>query len=804
MTSSHTNCHMAAVPVSTTNGLWQSFVTVTGWSSHQIPIPANGRLSKSHTRSLSSILSRNSASRASISDAPPELPSVSEPTSGNVPPSTPRLRRPFSPQPIDDENELTTLPDPRSRAMSPSSAISMTSHHHPDLDQEVATLSTKLINAINHQTTLDDNLSQTKMELEQARDRIRQLERTVEEQREMLAGDVWVRRKTVEAEKTTLLGAIAEEKQARLDVEQQKKKIEQELENLTAALFEEANKMVISAKEEARMEQEILQRKNDQLRAQLVDTEGLLKSQQEQLTELKHLMEDMSAEKDEQIPPTAPSSPGFSKFELSNEEGLSDRLHHGHHNRQQSVVEPMSPSYPTSFTHLLKPVLRTDLASYNDFKDLIRTSKRISAQRIPTPSTGGALTSLGLGLGSVGAHLALANASSTSLATIATTHSTFSQTPATPASAVTASPGIAAIPLPALKDTKFYKRALTEDIEPTLRLDTAPGLSWLARRSVLTAMCDGSLVVEPVPTATTTTTTGRFGRVSRPELSPCSLCGESRPEEQYLRKHRFRISENGSAQTGYALCRYCLSRVRSTCDFLGFLRIVKDGHWRADDEDAEKAAWAESVRLREQMFWSRIGGGVLPVTHFQTSHSRAPSRAPSLRADKSPRTSLDADKDGDETPAAGEAPQLAVSVAAVAQAIEQESSETKISEVSEKPASDIATELVDQPETPKKEEPLEEVEVPAVMSEVSEEKDEVVEQTIEAPAKDIEGPTGEAKVAFVEPKTPANKFEFLPAEITQPLPSTEDTPAQPISPEVEPAIEEPKELSVTIPGAFTA
>lgn len=693
----------------------------------------------------------------------------------------------------------------------------MTSHHHPDLDQEVATLSTKLINAINHQTTLDDNLSQTKMELEQARDRIRQLERTVEEQREMLAGDVWVRRKTVEAEKTTLLGAIAEEKQARLDVEQQKKKIEQELENLTAALFEEANKMVISAKEEARQEQEILQRKNDQLRAQLVDTEGLLKSQQEQLTELKQLMEDMSTEKDEQIPPTAPSSPGFSKFELSNEEGLSDRLHHGHHTRQHSVVEPMSPSYPTSFTHLLKPVLRTDLASYNDFKDLIHTSKRLSAQRLPTPSTGGALTSLGLGLGSVGAHLALANASSTSLATIATTHSTFSQTPATPASGVTASPGNATIPLPALKDTKFYKRALTEDIEPTLRLDTAPGLSWLARRSVLTAMCDGSLVVEPVPTSSTTT--GRFGRVSRPELSPCSLCGESRPEEQYLRKHRFRISETGSAQTGYALCRYCLSRVRSTCDFLGFLRIVKDGHWRADDEDAEKAAWAESVRLRDQMFWSRIGGGVLPVSHFQSSHSRAPSRAPSLRADKSPRTSLEADKDGDETPAAGEVQQLAISVAAVAQAIEQESLETNGPEVSEQSTSDVATESADPPETTeKKEKPTGEVEVPVMTNEESQEKDEVAEQTVEAPAKenevieqtieasanDIEEPTEQAKVPYVEPKTPANKFEFLPAEISQPLPTTDDTPAEPIAPKIEPATEEPKELSVTIPGAFTA
>ena len=800
MTSPRTSSHMAAV--STTNGLWQSFVTVTGWSSHQMAIPANGRLSKNHTRSLSSILSRNSASRASISDAPPELPSVSEPASGNLPPSTPRLKRPFSPHPIDDEHELTTLPDPRSRAMSPASAMSMTSHHHPDLDQEVATLSTKLINAINHQTTLDDNLSQTKMELEQARDRIRQLERTVEEQREMLAGDVWVRRKTVEAEKTTLLGVIAEEKQARLDVEQQKKKIEQELENLTAALFEEANKMVISAKEEARMEQEILQRKNDQLRAQLVDTEGLLKSQQEQLTELKHLMEDMSAEKDEQIPPTAPSSPGFSKFELQNEEGLSDRLHHGQHNRQNSVVEPMSPSYPTSFTNLLKPVLRTDLASYNDFKDLIRTSKRLSAQRVPTPATGSALTSLGLGLGSVSAHLALANASSTSLSTIATTQSTFSQVPATPVSAVTASPGAAVIPLPALKDTKFYKRALTEDIEPTLRLDTAPGLSWLARRSVLAAMIDGSLVVEPVPTATTTS---RFGRVSRPELSPCSLCGESRPEEEFLRKHRFRISETGSAQTGYALCRYCLSRVRSTCDFLGFLRIVKDGHWRADDEDAEKAAWAESVRLREQMFWSRIGGGVLPIFHFQPSHSRAPSRAPSLPADKSPRTSLDADKNGEAKPAADEVEQSAITVAEVAQTIEQENSEVEVPSVPEQSTSDVAPEPVDQPEIAKKEEaPVKEVEVPIAISEVSEEVSDVIEQTVEAPAVDVEGPTEKFKIAFELPKTPANKFEFYQAEIAQSPPSTEETPAQPIAPKVESVTEESKDLSVTMPGASTA
>jgi hypothetical protein len=41
--------------------------------------------------------------------------------------------------------------------------------------------------------------------------------------------------------------------------------------------------------------------------------------------------------------------------------------------------------------------------------------------------------------------------------------------------------------------------------------------------------------------------------------------------------------------------------------------MLKEGHWRCEDEDAEKNAWEESVRLREQMFWARMGGGVIPV-----------------------------------------------------------------------------------------------------------------------------------------------------------------------------------------------
>lgn len=168
-----------------------------------------------------------------------------------------------------------------------------------------------------------------------------------------------------------------------------------------------------------------------------------------------------------------------------------------------------------------------------------------------------------------------------------------------------------------LKETPFYKRVLAEDIEPTLRLDTAPGLSWLARRGVISSMCEGRMIVEPMPSN------------AKLYLPPCSLCGEQGRGEKRARNHRFRTSESETAQR-YPLCEYCLNRVRATGDFLGFLRMVKEGHWRTDGVHAEAMAWEESVRLRERMFWSRIGGGVIPA-FFKG------------RAD-SPRTSSDEEK----------------------------------------------------------------------------------------------------------------------------------------------------------------
>ncbi|OLN86040.1 Rab guanine nucleotide exchange factor sec2 [Colletotrichum chlorophyti] len=520
--------------------------------------------------------------------------------------SSPSLRPIVTPSPEDD-GELSTLPDPRSRAMSPASEGD--GSHHPDLDDEVATLSAKLINAINHQTTLDDTLSATRQELERARERIKHLEDQTESQREMLAGDVWVRRKTAEEEKKPLLLRLAQEKKTREDVEKEKKRIEQELENLTTALFEEANNMVISAKEEARLEQEALQRKNDNLRSQLGDMEALLTSQQQQLADLKMVMEQMALERDDATTGTAPSSPGFSKSDTKDDDRSEGHV-------PAPLADPTMPTYPTSLTHLIQPILRTDLGSYEDFVNLTRLSRNRAGSRVSSGSLTG-LNGIGLGMGGSTSSAHPSNASTASLSTAGTPATSSPQTPNTPASVSSTASSNLGPPPPALKETKFFKRVLAEDVEPTLRLDIAPGLSWLARRSVLNAMSDGSIVVEPIPA------NAPFASIVKPQFYPCSLCGESRKDEDHLRTYRFRTSESDSAQR-YPLCRYCLGRVRSTCDFLNFLRIVKDGHWRADDEDAAKAAWEESVRLREQMFWSRIGGGVIPAGHPVASSDRSP------------------------------------------------------------------------------------------------------------------------------------------------------------------------------------
>ena len=362
--------------------------------------------------------------------------------------------------------------------------------------------------------------------------------------------------------------------------------------------------MVSAAKRDARREREAVERRNEQLQAQLNESELLLASHQEQLAELKQAMSEMSLHRHDfetiTSSSTAPSTPALDSQEHINK--LLDALN-------LSPVAPRGedivPAPPTNFSQLVSPVLRTDTQAFEDFHALLDISRRSGPPSRVTSGHYGGFS--GLGLSSLAkleqpqiSGRMPSNGSSTSLSASNTYYSspgTPNLTPSNNTSLSSRDVPVSAIPL---KETGFYKRVLIEDIEPTLRLDFAPGVSWLARRSVVSSMCDGKLIVEPMPAS------------SQAYHPPCSLCGESGRIEHRARAHRFRTSESETAQR-YPLCDYCLNRVRSTCDFLGFLRMVKDGHWRTDGLHAESMAWEESVRLRERMFWSRVGGGVVPA-----------------------------------------------------------------------------------------------------------------------------------------------------------------------------------------------
>jgi hypothetical protein len=337
----------------------------------------------------------------------------------------------------------------------------------------------------------------------------------------------------------------------------------------------------------ARKETEASEKRGEHFKQQIADAEVLQHSLQEQLQDLKGVMEKMSTQGDDTESntfgtTTAPSTPGVTPADK-----MSKLLEAVNLTPNTPGTEEFSPEHPLHFSHLIHPVLRSDLTAFKEFQDMLKISARSSApaSRVSSGSYG-SLNVLGLG--------SLTNNSSSSLP----------GTAKSPTSGGNNSPreSLGGIGMPNLKDEKFYKRALAEDIEPTLRLDIAPGLSWMARRTVLSSISVGSLVVEPNPPSTS-----RF----RSPVFPCSLCGEARKGDSYDRKYRFKTADTEESQR-YPLCDWCLGRVRATCDYIGFLRMVAAGHWRAETEEEKKTAWEESVRLRERMFWTRVGGGVVP------------------------------------------------------------------------------------------------------------------------------------------------------------------------------------------------
>jgi hypothetical protein len=494
--------------------------------------------------------------------------------------------------PLSPEHESINSLDPRTP--STSSTVSrndsvLDEKVQQDVNEQIAKLSEKLVDSINHQTSLDDSLQQTRHELEAARRTIADLEAKAKQHSELISKGLLLPKEEAEQREAKVRADVAAEQELRTRAEKEKKNMEQELESLTSALFQEANIMVSSARKET----EASEKKSEQLRNQLRDTEVLLESQQAQLQDLKAVLEKVTEEQAEtesiaQASTSAPSTPAILHSDRMSR--LFDSAHIA------PAGEDAAPDHPLHFSHLIQPVLRMDVQAFEDFATVIRAAKAAS----PPPSrvASGSFGSLAAVTGASSALSAQSSSSSPSLSPMPGNYSPRSSTSGPP-------------PLPTMRDTKLFKRAMTEDIEPTLRLDIAPGVSWMVRRAVMNSIVDGSLVVEPMPPAPV-----KF----RGPVNPCALCGENRVGELYERKHRFRISEDKETRR-FPLCELCLGRLRSCGDLLSFLRMVTNGHWKADSDEELKSAWEEYVRLRERMFWHRVSGGVIPAFSFKESTS---------------------------------------------------------------------------------------------------------------------------------------------------------------------------------------
>ena len=143
-----------------------------------------------------------------------------------------------------DSEASSVLVDQRSPLTSPDlSRCNSTSPQNPALNNELASLSNKLIRAINHQTDLDDTLAETRHELARARRRVEQLEATTNDHEALLASGELIRKEEAERQKVQLMDHLAREQRERGVMEKDKRGMEQELESLTTALFEEANQV---------------------------------------------------------------------------------------------------------------------------------------------------------------------------------------------------------------------------------------------------------------------------------------------------------------------------------------------------------------------------------------------------------------------------------------------------------------------------------------------------------------------------------------------------------------------------------
>ncbi|KAK0543520.1 hypothetical protein OC846_006387, partial [Tilletia horrida] len=443
--------------------------------------------------------------------------------------------------------------------------------HILDLTAQVTGLNQKLVQSFERISDLEDDLSDAHARVSTYSVKVAELEKERQEHLAALNTGLLVEKAHVTSEMSKLMERVIEETAQRGKAEGEKEKIEQELDELSASLFNEANKMVAVEKlARARAEE-----KTNNLEQSLKDTEALMLEQQKHLADLQAQLDERRAagssvgdgglsSSDARDGAATPDSKGaaasYDRRASVGELRPTDLLFPPRslsRAASSSSVFGNTPGRLDSDTSLSSPVIVTNIVPYNEFLLFIRFLRKQRQSLAPFynyplhpkantgASSGNAsessssstfspvpnpLMASGLGLSSVAGALGTVNSSANVTAGYAregispfaaaglSRHRDYPTLPSNCESMVSISSQLSSI--------NFLKRAQEEDSEPTLRLDLAPALSWLSRRSVQNSILEGTLVIEPVfPGAQKIDE--RAIRSQHAHLPPaaCALCG---------------------------------------------------------------------------------------------------------------------------------------------------------------------------------------------------------------------------------------------------------------------------------------
>lgn len=274
-----------------------------------------------------------------------------------------------------------------------------------------------------------------------------------------------------------LMTKVVEETKSRETAVQAHTALETEIENLTSNLFSEANKMVAferlaraRAEEKTRTVEEAgisMQALLEEVQVGLKDTMLKLEKRDEEVAALKRRLAALGEPVEEDQVEGRESAEGdVGAIVFSDGEHLTPI--------DTRVAATAGQSSALSPSHLSAPKLLTSVLPYHEFLAFITYLRQTRVTALSRPPEGGGFS-----------HPAL----STRSFAMDASHPQY----LTPAQLL--APHLL---LSTHLSQPFLKRCVEEDSDPALRLDLAPGLGFLSRRAVGTAVVDGTLLIEPL------------------------------------------------------------------------------------------------------------------------------------------------------------------------------------------------------------------------------------------------------------------------------------------------------------------